>query len=108
MRLRGEVVATWVMGGLCQMGPFNGKHFKCVVPKCVRPCEDNMSEGRAAFFFVVAVRNLYDRKPLSYAVLRSYNVRTLPYIKFIWLLRINTLLVRRAVVKPVRPNPLGL
>ena len=73
MRLRGEGMAEWVMGGLCQMVPFSGKHFKCVVPKCVRPCGDNMFEGRAAFF-VVAVRNLYDRKSLSYAVRSNITV----------------------------------
>lgn len=70
IRLLGEGVATWVMGGLCQMVSLNGKHFKCVVPKCIRPCEDNMFEGRADFF-MVAVRNLYDRKSRNYAVLHS-------------------------------------
>jgi hypothetical protein len=54
-------------------------------------------------FFVVTVRNVYDRKSLNYAVLRSYNVRAIPYMKFIWLLHIDTLLI-----KLVRPNPSGL
>jgi hypothetical protein len=84
------------------MVPLNGKHFKCVVPKCVRPCGDNMFEGRTAFF-VVTVRNVYDRKSLNYAVLGSYNVRTIPYMKFILLLHIDKL-----VIKPVRLNPSGI
>ena len=61
-----------------------------------------MFEGRTAFF-VVTVRNVYDRKSLNYDVLASYNVRTIPYMKFIWLLYFDTLLI-----KPVRPNPSGL
>jgi len=58
------------------MVPLNGKHFRCVVPKCVRPCGDNMFERRTAFFFggVGAVRNSYDRKSLNYSVLRSCTV----------------------------------